>query len=572
MGHLKSEIKLQLKAPKRSTFGVEAAAFESVLDGGIAGMHFGADAADAALFGIFEKRRDEAAPHTLSAPLRRHEKRNDVHRFSAKLRAPLVRCVGVAAKPAFVFGDDNKPTVSGIHDVLENPARVRRRSFGADVRQQLSRKLAKLIHVLRGGCTNLKRPYAHARYPGSHKHIVISNSEFRKFDFRRYSVSQSTMSRVSKLTRSFAFALGFTLVLIFSAATIPWTHQQPRAAAPDIQVSADQFGRYIEQWSEPEGYFDSDNFISNETSYLHVIDELKNRVRPGGVYLGVGPDQNFSYIVHTRPMLAIITDIRRQNMLQHLWLKALFALASNRAEYLSLLVSRQTPRVKPDATLEQIIDAVRTAPTNAPLFEKNLAAVKGLLVDKYKLKLSSDDLSKIEYVYNTFWHENLGLRFSSIGRGNALMYPTFEEMLLETDRKGRQQNFLSSEDLFQWMKRFEAENRLIPIVGDFAGSYALRTVGGFLKANGLRLSTFYTSNVEFYLFDRLPQWTRFVVNLRTIPLADDAVFIRSYFGNGRRHPLNMPGHRSTSLIKPIGTFFADYDARRIVEYWDVVKP
>jgi hypothetical protein len=380
------------------------------------------------------------------------------------------------------------------------------------------------------------------------------------------------MSRMLKLTRTALFAAALTLVLLLAEGTIPWTHEQPPArAATDVQVSIEQFGRYIEEWSEAEGYFDSDNFISNETSYLHVIDELRKRVQPGGIYLGVGPDQNLSYIAHTRPMLAIVTDIRGQNMIQHLWFKTLFAMASNRVEYLSLLLSREVPKVKADASFEQILDAVRASPTSEKLFEKNLAAVKTLLTEKYKLKLSRVDLSRIEYVYRTFWTESLDLRFSSIGRGNALNYPTFEEMLLETDRQGRQQNYLSSEELFQRLKKFEAENRLIPIVGDFAGPHALRTVGAFLKANGLRVSTFYTSNVEFYLFGR-PTWSRYISNLRALPFSDDSVFIRSYFSNGRTHPLNVPGHRSTSLVSPVLPFLSAYDGRRITDYWDLVKP
>src|SRR5215471_20695469 len=354
------------------------------------------------------------------------------------------------------------------------------------------------------------------------------------------------MPRIINLSRTGFLAAAFTLILVIGAATVPWTREQSRAAS-DVQVPVEQFGRYIETWSEPEGYFDSDNFISNETSYLHVIDDLHSRVSPGGIYLGVGPDQNFSYIVHTRPLLAVITDIRRQNMLEHLWYKALFSLASNRVEYLALLVSRQPPPIKPNAKLDDIVDAVRKSPTSEKLFLNNMASVKKALTETYKLKLSPDDLAKIEYVYHTFWDENLELRFSSIGRGNALMYPTFEEMLLETDRQGREQNYLSSEELFQWLKKFEAENRLIPIVGDFAGAHALRTVGAFLKANGLRVSTFYTSNVEFYLFGRTT-WGRYVANLKSLPIGDESTFIRSYFANGPAHPLNMPGHRSTSLL------------------------
>jgi hypothetical protein len=374
---------------------------------------------------------------------------------------------------------------------------------------------------------------------------------------------------MSKLSRTSILGLSVTLLFVLAAATIPWMRQQPQAAT-NLEVSIEQFGRYIDDWSEPEGYFDSDNFLSNETSYLHVIDQLQ-KVKPGGIYLGVGPDQNFSYIVHTRPMLAVITDIRRQNMLEHLWYKAIFAMSSNRLEFLSLLVSREVPRSKPGPSLEQIVAAVEQAPTSERLFQKNLSTVKSLLTDKYRLKLSSADLDKIEYVYRTFWQEGLELRFSSIGRNNAANYPTFQDMLLETDRQGRQQSYLSSEELFQELKKFEAENRLIPIVGDFAGAHAFKAFGTFLKNNGLRLTTFYTSNVEFYLFNT-PSWPRFVSNVRSLPLAPDSIFIRSYFANGRRHPLNVSGHRSTSLIKPMIPFLADDDARRLTDYWDIVKP
>ncbi len=365
--------------------------------------------------------------------------------------------------------------------------------------------------------------------------------------------------------------LGMVLVLVVGASIIPWPSEQPYAAA-DVQISIEQLGSYIDEWSEPEGYFDSDNFISNETSYLHVIDDLRTRVRPGGIYLGVGPDQNFSYIAHTRPALAVITDIRRQNMLQHLFFKALFDKASNRAEYLALLFSKEKPAVAVDSTLPEIVEAVRKSPASDALFRDNLAAVKNTLLQKYRLQLMPDDLDKIEAVYQTFHKEGLDLRFSSIGRNNGLRYPTLEQMILETDSSGNYQSYLSSDDLFQWVKKFQAENRLVPIVGDFAGSHALRSVAAFLKANGLRVSTFYTSNVEFYLFGT-GTWTRYAGNIRAFPLSDDAVFIRSYFPTyGRVHPFNVAGHRSTSLIQSIGRFLEEYDARTLRSYWDVVKP
>jgi hypothetical protein len=342
-------------------------------------------------------------------------------------------------------------------------------------------------------------------------------------------------------------------------------------SAAEVQVTKTQFAQYIEDLSEPEGYFDTDNFISNETSYLHVIPQLRKQVRPGFVYLGVGPDQNFSYIVHTQPALAIITDIRRQNMLEHLLYKALFDLSNSRADYLGLLFSRDVPAADPKTSLRDLLTTVRSSRGSAQRFTANIAAIHNRL-QSYGLRLSADDLMKIDYVYGTLREEGLDLRFSSIGRNNASNYPTFESLLLQTDRSGQVQGYLSTEELFQWMKRFQAENRLIPIVGDFAGTKAFKSIGNFLQKNGLAVSTFYTSNVEYYLFDS-SQWRPYVANLNGLPLTDDAVFIRAYFGNvGGPHPENVPGHRSTTLVQSMRGFLRDEAAGRIRSYWDVVAP
>src|SRR5262249_2338820 len=116
----------------------------------------------------------------------------------------------------------------------------------------------------------------------------------------------------------------------------------PPQALPE-QFSDFEYWHLINEFSEPGGYFRSDNFISNETTFQYVIPELQKQIKPGGVYLGVGPDQNFTYIAALHPKLAIITDIRRQNMLLHLVYKALFEMSANRVEFLSKLFSRPLP-------------------------------------------------------------------------------------------------------------------------------------------------------------------------------------------------------------------------------------
>src|SRR5215813_12277563 len=122
------------------------------------------------------------------------------------------------------------------------------------------------------------------------------------------------MKKIQGFGKKVALPFGIGLAIVVAIVTIPPAHEQPVAAA-NIEVSPAQFAKYLQDWSEPEGFFDSDNFISNETSYQHIVEDLHKRTTTGGVYIGVGPDQNFTYIVHTKPSLAIVVDIRRQNML-----------------------------------------------------------------------------------------------------------------------------------------------------------------------------------------------------------------------------------------------------------------
>ena len=71
--------------------------------------------------------------------------------------------------------------------------------------------------------------------------------------------------------------------------------------------------------------------------------ELVARTKPGGVYLGVGPEQNFTYIAAMKPRMVFITDIRRGNLHVQLMYKALFELSADRAEFVSRLFTKPRP-------------------------------------------------------------------------------------------------------------------------------------------------------------------------------------------------------------------------------------
>src|SRR5437667_3481890 len=106
----------------------------------------------------------------------------------------------------------------------------------------------------------------------------------------------------------------------------PATQASSRAAGTGLPASLSDhsFWQLSVDASEPNGYFRSENLTSNELQFQYVIPDLERRIWPGNVYLGVGPEQNFTYIAAVKPAMAVIFDIRRGNLLLHLMYKALF--------------------------------------------------------------------------------------------------------------------------------------------------------------------------------------------------------------------------------------------------------
>src|SRR4051812_12878964 len=343
---------------------------------------------------------------------------------------------------------------------------------------------------------------------------------------------------------------------------------QPGGAAVGPQQSS-AFASTIAALSERPGYFDTDNLISNERSYLQVVPELKRRGVRGGAYIGVGPDQNFSYISEVRPSVAFIIDVRRDNLLLHLLFKALFHISDSRVEYLGHLLGRPLPPA---------VDGWKQAPIDrlVAYFEKTAANRDAALVHTRRIEealrhrgvpLSSDDLATTSASPRRFMDEGLWLRFNSTGRPPQASYPTYRDLLLETDAAGTPSNFLASEDAFQFIKSLQARDRIIPVVGDISGPSALQAIGREIAARGEKLSAFYVSNVEFYLFGD-GTYPRFVTNLRSVPRADSAVLIRSIFG--RYLSVARPGDASTSQLQEVSDLIGGYDDGRYRSYGGLI--
>jgi len=324
--------------------------------------------------------------------------------------------------------------------------------------------------------------------------------------------------------------------------------------------AASSFAARIAQLSEPGGFFDTDNLISNEKSYLQVVPALQQAGIAGGAYIGVGPDQNFSYIARIRPAIAFIVDVRRDNLLLHLLFKALFAESGTRIEYLSLLFGRAPPPHGADwkgAAAPQLAAYIDAHP---PAGASALDARIDARVATFGVPLSSADRATIHRFHHRFIDAGLRLKFESSGRSPRSYYPTYGELLLETDRQGHLWNYLAAEDDFTFVRGLEQRDLVIPVVGNLSGPTALAAIARLMRERGVRLSAFYTSNVEFYLFGD-GTFPRFVENLARLPRADHSVVIRSVFGGFT--PIDAaPGYYSASLVQPIDDLVSGFASGR----------
>ena len=346
-------------------------------------------------------------------------------------------------------------------------------------------------------------------------------------------------------------------------------------AAPQAPALSDSaFVALVARLSEPGGYFDSDNLISNESSYLHVLGAMRKLGVSGGAYVGVGPDQNFSYIAQVRPRVAFIVDIRRDNTLQHLLFKSLFELARNRAEYLALLTGRAVPNDMArwnKRSINDIVDLIEKTPPDPDQFETTRAMVR-TKVKRYGLPVSAAELETIGRIHQAFFDAGLQLRFTSLGRSPRAYYPTLRDLLLEKDLTGKQSTYLATEDDFQFLKSLQSRNLVIPVVGNLAGGHALREVGKVMTERNEKLSAMYVSNVEFYLM-REGTFDNFASTVRSLPRDAKSVIIRSYFGGGfyGPHPQSIPGYFSTQLLQTVETFASESSKGGYASYDQLVS-
>jgi hypothetical protein len=299
-----------------------------------------------------------------------------------------------------------------------------------------------------------------------------------------------------------------------------------------------EFWRIFSEFSEPSGNYPFENFVTNEETIQDVMPVLTKFTKPGGVYLGVGPEQNFTYAAGVKPKIAFIFDIRRQNAIVHLMYKALFEMSPTRADFVSRLFSIKTPeKLSPTVRPNGLFLAFDGLKADRTYYTENLAAIKSNLA-KHGFNLTADDLQKVEYIYDVFFRAGpqIDYTFASDFPQGMAPAPNYIQAMTDTDADKKQWSFLANEENYQFIRDMQLRNAFIPIVGDFAGPKAIRKVADYVKQHNATVSAFYVSNVEAYLSGTAGAISRsmgspeklqaFYENAAALPMDRSSLFIR----------------------------------------------
>jgi hypothetical protein len=377
--------------------------------------------------------------------------------------------------------------------------------------------------------------------------------------------------------------------MLISAPAAPATPAATPADTLPSQISDAEFWRMVSEFSEPNGLYPYENYVGNEVMLQRVIPAARKGTKLGGVYVGVGPEQNFTYALGLEAKMAFVVDIRRQNMLALLLHKALFEMTDNRADFVSQLFSRRRPpNLDAKTNVSALFAAYKAVQPDEKYQQETIKTIKSVLA-KHSFTLSNEDLQTIERVHAVFYRAGPSIDYTfeakQLPPRPAAGFPSFERMMIATDgdcgspcltsyalppAPGRTWSFLASEENYQYVRSMQRRNLFVPVVGDFAGPTTIRKIGKYLKEHGATVSAFYASNVEYYLDDKQQQ--AFYANVLELPTDASSVFLRFISGTGSVMPWWNARIGNTSVVSRISDIrSATRPDGRLPSYLDLLR-
>ena len=344
------------------------------------------------------------------------------------------------------------------------------------------------------------------------------------------------------------------------------TQAEGRASTLPARLADAEFWSLVESMSEPDGYFQSNNLVSNEDTFQFVIPDLQRVVKPGGVYVGVGPDQNFTFIANLKPGIVFIPDVRRGNLQMHLMYKVLMEESAERADFLARLFSRRRPAGLTATTPpDKLFTAFAEAPASKELFDETRQIIRESLRKRHGFGVTDADDAGIDFILGSFFTAGPFLQYSSAPVART-RYPSFAELQMATDGSCLPRAYLATEANYRAVRDLERRNLIVPLVADFGGPKTFRAIGAWTRERNATVTTLYTSNVEQYLFQD-GKWEAFAANVAALPLDETSTLIRSCF-NMCVSP--VPASRVLMLLDSMPGMLRDHQAGLIGTYYDVL--
>ena len=199
----------------------------------------------------------------------------------------------------------------------------------------------------------------------------------------------------------------------------------------------------------------------------------------------------------------------------------------------------------------------------------------------HNFALTDEELRLLEYVFDAFYSAgpaltyNFGQGRGGYGGGFGRGMPSYEQLMMESDGQGVNRAYLASEANYRVLRDLETRNLVVPLTGNFAGDKAVRAVGEWVRERGATVTTFYTSNVEQYLFQQNDEWSRWHRNVATLPLDSSSTFIRSLSqgggGCGAAFRQQSQWSRSIQLLSSMIEQVKAFQDGRVQYYCDVIR-
>ena len=300
----------------------------------------------------------------------------------------------------------------------------------------------------------------------------------------------------------------------------------------------------------PTGPASADNLMTNEDSIASVADQICSEVPPDQVYLGVGPDQNFSIMALAQPSAGFIIDYRRKNQLLHLMHQFLIQLSTSRTDYFTNFWCRNA-NSNGISNKQPVTEDLTAGFESEKLDQARLIKLREIMqleMKKWNI-LSSDDIEEMGRIQARLAGPGPDARFLALK-----MYPTLKQLITQKTRSGKPGHWLASEGLFGKVRKLVLSEKVFPLVGDWAReprsqvSFFSR-LGEYLSSNGQKIGCFYISDVEFFLL-RQGTFSNYLANLGKLPWHPDARIIRTSTLE-IEHPERIKGNSSTTICRPV---------------------